>query len=230
MNLKDITREELVGYLTAQLNNAFPDQRQGDVAAGIDRDLDESLDRLKTCIDAVRMWTPNTFDYLHSSQHCILVYYLSNTIWRNREDERLCTKLFGLNKALHGFDCFYNTVLPDRFFIGHSVGIVLARVSFADYLVLYQNATVGKNHGQGPVLGQGVVLYPNSAIIGDCRIGARSIIGQGCSVIDQDTPGDTYVFSNGGQLAFKDPKRDVLADIFRLDPKKRSARHERSAA
>ena len=230
MNLRGITRAGLVDYVTAQLNNAFPDPHQGEVKAGLDRDLDEALDRLKTCVDAVRMWKPHSFDYLHSSQHCIFVYYLSNTIWRNREDERLCTKLFGLNKALHGFDCFYNTALPDRFFIGHSVGIVLARVTFADYLVLYQNSTVGKNHGKEPVLGEGVVLYPNTAIIGDCKIGSGSIIAQGCSVIDQDTPGNAYVFSNSGQLAFKDPKRDVLADIFRLDPKDRSARHDRSAA
>ena len=28
--------------------------------------------------------------------------------------------------------------MPARFFIGHSAGIVLAKASYADYLVLYQ--------------------------------------------------------------------------------------------
>jgi len=219
MKLTGITRAELADYLGAQVNQLFPDQHQGAVGSAISRDLDEALDRLCVCINAVRMWRPDEFDYLHSSQHCILVYYLSNTIWRNRQDERVATKLFGLNKALHGFDCFYNTELPDRFFIGHSVGIVLARVTFSDYLVLYQNSTVGKNHGVGPVLGEGVVLYPNSAIIGDCKIGPRTVVGQGSSVIDADTPGDCYVFSNNGALEVRKPKRDVFADIFRLDPK-----------
>lgn len=215
MNLKDITRDGLADYVAAQLDAFFPDRRGG-TRAGIARDIDEALHRLNVCINAVRWWKEDEFDYLHSSQHCIFVYYLSNTIWKNRQDKALCTKLFGLNKALHGFDCFYDNPLPDRFFIGHSVGIVLARTTFDDYLVLYQGCTVGKNHGAAPVLGRGVVLYPHSAIIGNCNIGPGTIVGQGSSVIDADTPGDCYVFSNGGELVLKKAKRNVLADIFRL--------------
>jgi serine O-acetyltransferase len=215
MNLKDISRSELVDYVAGQIDAFFPDRR-GDTRAGIARDVDEALARLNVCINAVRWWKQDEFDYLHSSQHCIFVYYLSNTIWRNRQDRTLCTKLFCLNKALNGFDCFYDNALPDKFFIGHSVGIVLARTTFSNYLVLYQGCTVGKNHGAAPVLGEGVVLYPNSAIIGNCNIGPGTIVGQGSSIIDADTPGDCYAFSNGGELVFKKAKRDVLADIFRL--------------
>ena len=215
MKLKNITRAELLDYVSGQLNAFFPD-RHNDVRQVMDRDFDEALDRLERCINAVRLWKPDEFDYLHSSQHCTFIYYLSNTIWRNREDARCATKLFALNKALNGFDCFYDNVLPDRFFIGHSVGIVLARTTFSDYLVLYQGCTVGKNHGAAPVLEDRVVLYPHSAVIGNCRIRAGSIIGQGSSVINADTPGNTYVFSSNGSLCFKPPKRDVLADIFRL--------------
>ena len=215
MNLKDCTRERLRDYVSRQIENLFPDGQIG-VGEALDRDLDEALDRTNICINAVRWWTENEFDYLHSSQHCIFVYYLANTIWRNRQDEKLCTKLFNLNKAMHGFDCFYNNELPDKFFIGHSVGIVLARTTFSNYLVLYQGCTVGKNHGAAPVLGEGVVMYPHSAIIGNCNIGDRTVIGQGSSIMNADTPGDTYVFSHNGKLTFKKPKRDVLADIFRL--------------
>jgi len=214
MKLKDFSRDQMIDYVADQLGALFPDGAK-DLRATIRRDIDEALDRLELCIGAVRLWTPNEFDYLHSSQHCIFIYYLANTIWRNRQDQKTCTKLFALNKALHGFDCFYDNVLPDRFFIGHSVGIVLARTTFAEYLVLYQGCTVGKNHGAAPVIGEGVVMYPHSAIIGNCRIGPRSVIGQGCSVVNADTPGDSYVFSNGGQLTFKHLKRDVLSDIFR---------------
>lgn len=216
MKLKNIDRDGLADYVGAQLGNFFPDHRPG-LRDAVLRDLDETLDRTQTCINAVRMWKADEFDYLHSSQYCTFLYYLSNTAWRNREDQSFCTKLFLLNKALNGFDCFYDNALPDRFFIGHSVGIVLARTTFSDYLVLYQNSTVGKNHGRAPVLGEGVVLYPNSAIIGGCRIGPGTIVAQGCSVIDRDTPGDCYVFSNGPEVTFRKPKRNVLADIFRLD-------------
>lgn len=215
MNLKGMTKDALAGYVAAQLAQFFPDG-QSDLPLCVARDLDETLDRLQTCINAVRMWKQDEFDYLHSSQYCIFLYYLSNTAWRNHQDQRFCTKLFLLNKALNGFDCFYDNVLPDKFFIGHSVGIVLARAVFPNYLVLYQNSTIGKNHGDAPILGEGVVLYPNTAIIGKCRIGAGTVLAQGCSIINQDTPGNCYVFNAGEKLTFKKPKRNVLADIFRL--------------
>jgi len=215
MKLKNMSRAELVDYIAAQLAAFFPD-RWGDARQAIDQDMDEALDRQNVCINAVRWWKEDEFDYLHSSQHCIFLYYLANTIWRNRQNDNVCTKLFGLNKALNGFDCFYDNALPDKLFIGHSVGIVLARTTFSNYLVLYQGCTVGKNHGAAPILEEGVVLYPNSAIIGHCHIGPGTIVGQGSSIIDADTPGNSYVFSNSGKLVFKEPKRNVLADIFRL--------------
>ncbi len=216
MKLKGISRDELLDYVAGQLTAFFPDRHAGDARRVIDQDLDETLDRLSVCVNAVRWWPQDAFDYLHSAQHCIFVYYLANTIWRNREHENVCTKLFCLNKAVNGFECFYNTALPDKFFIGHSVGIVLARATYSNYLVLYQGCTVGKNHGAGPILEDAVVLYPNSAVIGDCRVRTRTVIGQGSSIVDTDTPGNSYVFSNNGTPVFKEMKRDVFADIFRL--------------
>ena len=117
---------------------------------------------------------------------------------------------------MNGIDCFYEIALPEVFFIGHSVGIVLAKASYGEHLVLYQNATVGKNHGVAPVLEAGVVLYPHSAVIGRCLVRAGSVIAQGVSVVNRDTDGDCLVFQGqGGDLSFKPPQRSVLADIFR---------------
>ena len=125
------------------------------------------------------MWTPGRFDHLHSSQYTIFLYYLANTIWRGGGERAVCNKLFGLNKALNGIDLFYEIELPEVFFIGHSVGIVLAKATYGNRLVLYQNSTVGKNHGEAPVLGDGVVMYPNTAIIGRCEIGAGTVVEPG---------------------------------------------------
>jgi len=109
--------------------------------------------------------------------------------------------------------------MPKVFFIGHSVGIVLAKATYGEYLVLYQNSTVGKNHGAAPVLGDGVVMYPNTAIIGACNVRDGSVLAQGVSVINRDTPGDCIVFQgNEGDLTFRKSGRDILADIFRLRP------------
>jgi serine O-acetyltransferase len=213
--LADMNGAEFRDYLVRQLEHFFPDGRSP--GAAVADALDESLERLRTCINAVRMWKPDRFHHLQSEQNAIFLYYLSNTIWRRSHDAAAATKVFYLNKALNGFTCFYDTELPDRMFVGHSVGVVLARAEFSDYLVLYQGCTVGKNHGQGPSLGKGTVLYPGSSVIGRCRTGPRTVLGQNQTLIDADAPGDCFVFQQNGRPVFKRPSRDVVADIFRIE-------------
>jgi serine O-acetyltransferase len=216
--LKDINRAGLLDYLETQLNNFYPDGRS--VRPLIDQYLDEALTRVLRCINGVVIWDENVFNYLHSSQYTLFLYYLANSIWRHSADrDGVCTKLFLLNKALNGIDCFYEIEMPDIFFIGHSVGIVLAKAQYSNYLVLYQNSTVGKNHGVAPVIGSGVVLYPNTAIIGRCRIGSGTVLSQGTSVINADTPENKTVFNSAdAKLTFRPTKRNILNDIFRNIP------------
>ena len=212
--LVNMDRGALLRYVERQLGHFFPDEAPG-VRAAIDAGLDPALARLQRCIDAVRLWPRGEFDVLHSSQYTTFLYFLANTLWRAGIERPLCNKLFGLNKALNGIDLFYEIEMPEVFFIGHSVGIVLAKARYGERLVLYQNCTVGKNHGDAPVLGEGVVLYPNSAVIGRCEIGAGSVIAQGVGVVNRDTPGDCMVFrGEAGGLVFKPPKRRVTADLF----------------
>jgi serine O-acetyltransferase len=93
---------------------------------------------------------------------------------------------------------------------------VLAKAIYGEKLVLYQNSTVGKNHGVAPVIGEGVVMYPNTAIIGRCEVRDRTVISQGTGVVNRDTPGDCVVFPGAdGQLTFKPYGRDIVADFFR---------------
>ena len=205
----------LLDYVSRQLDHFFPDGRGGQrelLAAA----LPHALQRLQHCINAVRLWPREEFDHLHSSQYTIFLYHLASTLWQGQADRALCNKLFGLNKALNGIDLFYEIELPEVFFIGHSVGIVLAKASYGNRLVLYQGCTVGKNHGQAPVIGEGVVMYPGSAIIGRCEVAAGSVLAQGVSVVNRSTPGRCLVFQGrSGGLMFKPATRDVLGDIFR---------------
>jgi serine O-acetyltransferase len=216
MRLLEHTQASLLDYTCAQLANFFP---SGDAAAlrrRLERSLPRALERLAHCLGHVRMWEPGQFNYLNSSQYCIYLYYLANTVWREHQDADSATRLFLLNKALNGIDLFYEIEMPEVFFIGHSVGIVLAKASYGNYLVLYQNATVGKNHGVAPVLGDGVILYPNSAIIGRCNIGNNTVVSQGTGVVNRDTPGDCLVFpGNAGDLTFNPLKRPLIDDFFR---------------
>ncbi|WP_218871281.1 hypothetical protein [Chitinibacter bivalviorum] len=205
---------ELAAYVNRQLEAVYPD---GDhCVAEVASHIAPAKLRLMRCINEVKLWEPNKFNYLHSSQYCIFLYYLSNQIWRSGGSRQVCEKLFGLNKMLNGIDLFFEVEMPEVFFIGHSVGIVLAKASYSNYLVLYQNSTVGKNHGIAPVLESGVVMYPNTAIIGRSHIGKNAVISQGVGVVNQNIPADSLVFSGSGQLLLKKAKHNVLADIFRM--------------
>lgn len=219
MNIVNIEASQLADYIRAQIRNLFPLPNASSLSA-IDVCLPQALARTEHCLSQVRMWKPGQLDVLHSSQYCIFLYYLANTVWQRERDSASCTLLFLLNKALNGIDLFYEIEMPEVFFIGHSVGIVLAKAHYSNYLVLYQNSTVGKNHGNAPRLEEGVVMFPNTAIIGDCLVRRGSVIAQGVSVINQETQENALVFQGqASRLVFKPAQRNILADIFRLDTK-----------
>jgi serine O-acetyltransferase len=216
LTLRRLEQAQLEQLIVRQLEHLVPDGLPINQHI-LHQHLSHALERLCICINSVRWWKKNEFDHLHSSQYTIFLYFLANTIWRETNDTELPTKLFILNKALNGIDLFYEINMPSRFFIGHSLGIVLAKATYADYFAIYQNCTVGKNHGVSPILDEGVLLYPNTAVIGRCHIRARTVVAQGVSIVNQDTPGESTVFSAAnGRLKFKEVSRNALGDIFRI--------------
>lgn len=217
MKLLDHTRDSLVGYLTAQSAHIVPDGREGEFRKAVDAHLDEALGRMHVCINACAPWRPDQFNVLQSSQHCIFLYYLSNTIHRRSGDTAAATRLFLMNKAFNGIDLFYEIAMPEVFYIGHSVGIVLAKATYGNYLVLYQNSTVGRHKDQIPVIGDRVVLYPNTAVIGRSNIGSDSVLSQGVSAVNKTVPEGVIAFRGAGSdLAFQPRPDDLLKEYFRL--------------
>lgn len=216
MQLVDTTKAELADYVAAQLNHFFPDKHAGATRGVIGKSIDTALARMEPCVRLSRMWPENKFSYLHSNQYAVFLYFLSNSVWKEQKIEWAASKLYYLNKALNGLECFYEIELPEIFCIPHSPGIVLSRAHYANYLVLYQNCTVGRvKPDELPRFEEGVVLYPNSAVIGNCHVRAKSVIAQGQSLINADTPGNCVVFNEGRELIFKEPKFDIMEYFFR---------------
>lgn len=214
MEILRMDRDRLLRYVAQQLHHTLPDDF--DPRPDLEAHLDEALARLQVCINAVRPWRENQFDPLHSTQYCSFLYFLAHTIWQRTRTTDTPTRLFLLNKALNGIDLFYEIEMPPIFFIGHSVGIVFAKATYGNYLVVYQNSTVGKNHGVAPVLGEGVVMYAGTAIIGGCQVGDGTVLSQGTSLVNTNTPGHCTVYpGQGGQVVCKPTRRDPLQDIFR---------------
>lgn len=217
MKLRGHSRESLLSYLTAQCAAVVPDGREAAFQAVVDSHLDEALERLHRCINACAPWRPDEFNILQSSQHTIFLYYLSNTIWTQSGDTEAPTRLFLMNKAFNGIDLFYEIAMPEVFYIGHSVGIVLAKATYGNYLVLYQNSTVGRHKADIPVLGDRVVLYPNTAVIGRSVVGDDAVVSQGVSVVNKQVPQRSIAFAGGpGELVFRPRPDDLIGEYFRL--------------
>lgn len=212
--IKKPSPQELGEFISRQVNHLFPDKFPVDPRQLMPV-MDEAIGRIITCVNSVRAWKPDQFDYLHSSQHSIFVQYLSNSLWRSGGDPDVCTKLFYLNKAVNGFDCFFDCELPERMFIGHSVGIVIAKNRFPDYLAIYQGATIGRTADKVPRFAGRALLYPNSSVVGDCEIGSGTVISAGCNVINHSTPGNCFVFADGRRYLHKPAERTQLDEIFR---------------
>ena len=209
----------LARYTAQQLFNLFPDTNVDTGVSLFKEHLPETLEQLHHLIAQVKMWKPRHFDHLHSTQYCTYLYLLSNQIWQHTGDREWPTRLFGLNKTMNGIDLFYEIEMPPVFLIGHSVGIVLAKATYGNYLVLYQNSTVGKNHGIAPEIGDGVIMYPNSAIIGRTKVGDNTVLSQGVGLVNCDSPGNCNTFKGtNGHPLFKPLKsgEKPIEEYFRI--------------
>src|SRR5579872_5491581 len=158
-----LSSNDLGDYLNAQLKSLFPDRKAGRIGQVVRR----ALERVEYAFE--RIVLPGysdggqaTFSHLHGDQYASFLYFAANTAWRDHEDEALASKLFLLNKALNGIVIVYDTILPDVFVLMHTVGTVLGKAQYGNYLVAAQNVTVGMDRGETPVVGERVVLYGGS--------------------------------------------------------------------
>lgn len=155
-------------------------------------------------------------DPTHTDHYAAFLYFLANALYRDGNIE-LASKVYGINKALHALDIFYEVELPDVFAFQHPVGTVLGRGKFSDYLFVYQRCSVGSNlDGVYPTIAEGVVMFGGSSIIGACSVGPNTWISVGALVMDEDVPGNCVVFGSSPNLVVKPTERDVRRDIFRL--------------
>lgn len=120
MNLS-LTRNELLKYISIQLDNYFPDGYKLE-GKDVESALNLGLERLKYCFKYITFPAycdqkgKTFFSHLHSDQYSQFLYYFSNSLWQISENKPLCDKLIFLNKVLNGMFFSYKGKLPDVFF------------------------------------------------------------------------------------------------------------------
>jgi serine O-acetyltransferase len=178
-----------------------------------------ALERVEYCFAQIhrkyyRQGDAVLFDHLNGDHMATLLYFFGNTVWRETGDSELPTRLFYLNKILHGLDLFYAVTMPDIFMLVHPVGSVLGNARYQDYLVVYQNCTVGAVTDVYPQFGSGTILYSRTTVLGNCRLGNDVVLAANAMIIDLDVPASTVVTGQFPAQRFLPNRRPVRARCF----------------
>ena len=208
----------LAAYAAAQVNAMFPDPHpvsDNELAPAVQG----ALARLEHCFSHVANkyffdGEAAVFNHLHGDQYAMWLYLLSNELHRQGGAVSTCSKLFLLNKALHGVDAFYEVELPSVFLLVHPMGTVLGRGTYSDFFVAYQRCGVGSNNDVYPTFGKHVTLRPGSAVLGACTLGDYCQIATESLVLDRDLPDHTLYI--GGPKTATLKRQDKPYPLWRV--------------
>jgi serine O-acetyltransferase len=217
MNLT-LSVPDLINYTSSQLDHFFPDRYPATL-----RDhrpaIDTAISRMDVCFKPVRSTryseeSATKFNHLYSDHYIVYLWFLANSLCEDGANENLLNKLYYLNKALHGFDCMFNTSLPDHFLIIHGSGTVLGKADYGDFFVAHHGCTVGIHNNLYPVIGCGAALAANSAVIGGSVLGENVSVGNGAHVFNSVVPAGHSVYrQRDGQLA-SSPSKQFYSDFY----------------
>lgn len=154
------------------------------------------------------------FNPLFSVTWMIFLYRMSRIAYLEG-DINTADCLYYLNKIMHSNDWFYQIELPIHFLAEHPLGSVLGKAQYGDYLFVYQGTTIGGNRREGvlsyPIIGNNVVLYANSTILGRTIIGNNVIISANTYIINETIPDNSIVFGQSPNLIVKSKsENDIL--------------------
>ena len=215
-----LNRAEQVDYTTSQLNTFFPCRDQKQTLAGVEEVIDHAYERLEYCFSkiSVKYYKKDgevSFSPLMTDQYAVFLYFLSNTAAKQRGNMELADRLYALNKALHGLDVYHGVELPEIFLLVHTVGTVLGRARYDDYLVVYQGVTVGGNlELEYPEFGKGVGLFAGSMVIGKCRMGDNSMLAAKALLMDSDVDDGCVCFGTHPNNLSKQLRKSVVSRYF----------------
>lgn len=215
-----IDNESLCEYVAIQLNRFFPDEQMINSKKVLSY-LDDTMMRLKLCFENIHKPYYNfgeglCFNHLHGDHYAMFLYLLSNTVWEVDRNENLASKLFLLNKALHGLDAFYSIGLPEIFIFVHPVGTVLGKAKYSNFFAVYQGVTVGATEdNKYPAFSEGVLMYSKSSIIGNCKIGSNVVFSANSLLINTDVEDSRLILGAYPNNKIIKNNKDVIDRIFR---------------
>lgn len=213
-----LSENGLVTLIHKQLNNHYPDTNEIDEAR-LKHCVSQSLLRLRRCFDPIvlkyyGMGGESYFNHLHGDHYSIFLYLLSNEAYK-LNDEILAAKIFLLNKVFFGIDAFYSINLPEHFLFVHPIGTILGNAHYEDFFVVYQGVTIGATtKGIYPTFSHSTILYSNSSIIGDCRLGGDFVLAANASLVNTEIPSHKVVVGSYPNHSVLPNKNELIKNYF----------------
>lgn len=211
---------EFKDYVQKQMDHFFPDNETLN-HQDYDKVFSIAIDRTEFCFKhiAMKAYCNNGLTYLnhlYANQYAIFLWFLSNTVWLETQNEKVANKLYCLNRTLNSFSCSYEAKLPNIFLLLHIVGTVLGKAEYSDFFVAAHGCSVGAHHGIYPKIGRGVAMLPHSSIIGACHIGDRVSLGVNVMIYERDVPDNAtiYVDNKTGQFCSKQGRKPWAEHLF----------------
>lgn len=212
-----LSHDDLKNYVVKQCDFMFPD---GHIfpSALMDEVVSTAIYRYIQCCSEIKMKyffenEKTQFNHLMSDQYAIFLYFLSNELYKKSATIE-ATKIYYLNKSLHGLDVFYAIELPDIFRFCHPLGTVLGRANYDNYFAVFQNCTVGNNKNTYPVIGKNVAMFKGALLVGKCTVADNVLISAHSFIKDQDVPADTVAFGTSPDLHFKETRINIKNMLF----------------
>lgn len=119
---------------------------------------------------------------------------------------------------MHSVDWFYAVDLSVHCLCEHPLGSVLGRAQYGDWLLVYQGTTVGGNIKESvlyyPKIGNNVVMFANSIVLGQSIIGDNVIISAGARIINDEVPSNSIVFGTSPNLAIKEREEFAIKSMI----------------
>jgi serine O-acetyltransferase len=214
-----IPRESLAHFVTGLADNHLQDGKS--VESPVASVLPRALDRLEYCFSHVKLkyyisGNQVTFNHLNSDHLATLIYFISNELRAN--DYQLIAEKFGyINKILNGLDVYPHVQMPDIFLLVHPVGAVIGNADYQDFLVVYQQVTIGALSDVYPRLGRGTVLWSGATVLGGVVSGNNVVYGANALVAEGEIPDNSLVVSGFPHRVIP-RKHNVSVDFFGNNP------------
>jgi len=215
-----LTVPEINSYVNKLLANYLP---LNDNEIFEEKIVDLAIQRTENCFKNIhrKYYNENEstyFNHLNSDHMVNFFWFLSNSL--SQVGKIIAAeKLSYLNKIMHSIDAWHNINLPDVFLVVHPVGTVLGNANYENFLVIYQNVTVGANlENCYPKFNGPSILYSKASVIGNCTLGENTVLGANSLLIDRSLDKNSLYIGNPRNNEIRSNSINICEDIFGKKP------------